>query len=319
MRSADYPWAPSPEEWHDAIERTSDGFGKKEWLDEMLEGFSPSIAHDEDAKKWWRRWVLASSSPGALEALRRMNMNIDVRHVLSSISAPTLVLHPVDDEAMDIEGGRYIAKHVPGAEFVELPGTDHGWWVRPEEIGGEAERFLRPIWERGEWELFEPERVLATVLFTDIVGSTARLAELGDRRWRELLAEHHTLVRRQLARFRGHELDTAGDGFFAAFDGPARAIRCACSIVDSVRDLGLEVRAGLHTGECEQLDGKVGGIAVHIGARVATEARPGEVIVSRTVKDLVAGSGIDFRERGSASLKGVPGEWQLFAVSGTGV
>ena len=319
MRSADYPWAPSPEEWHDAIERTSDGFGKKEWLDEMLEGFSPSIAHDEDAKKWWRRWVLASSSPGALEALRRMNMNIDVRHVLSSISAPTLVLHPVDDEAMDIEGGRYIAKHVPGAEFVELPGTDHGWWVRPEEIGGEAERFLRPIWERGEWELFEPERVLATVLFTDIVGSTARLAELGDRRWRELLAEHHTLVRRQLARFRGHELDTAGDGFFAAFDGPARAIRCACSIVDSVRDLGLEVRAGLHTGECEQLDGKVGGIAVHIGARVAAEARPGEVIVSRTVKDLVAGSGIDFRERGSASLKGVPGEWQLFAVSGTGV
>lgn len=166
--------------------------------------------------------------------------------------------------------------------------------------------------------MVESDRVLATVLFTDIVGSTAKLAELGDRRWRELLAEHHTRVRRQLARFRGRELDTAGDGFFAAFDGPARAIRCAYAIINSVRDLGLEVRAGLHTGECEQLDGKVGGIAVHIGARVAAEARAGEVVVSRTVKDLVAGSGIDFRERGSAQLKGVPGKWQLFAVSGIG-
>jgi class 3 adenylate cyclase len=300
------------------IKQASDHFGAEEWLDETLEGYSPSIAHDEEVKRWWRRWVLASSSPGALQALRRMNMNIDVRHVLSSISAPTLVLHPVDDEVMVIEGGRYIANHVPGAEFVELPGNDHGWWVRPEEIGGEAERFLRGLWERGEWDVVESDRVLATVLFTDIVGSTAKLAELGDRRWRELLAEHHTRVRRQLARFRGRELDTAGDGFFAAFDGPARAIRCAYAIINSVRDLGLEVRAGLHTGECEQLDGKVGGIAVHIGARVAAEARAGEVVVSRTVKDLVAGSGIDFRERGSAQLKGVPGKWQLFAVSGIG-
>jgi pimeloyl-ACP methyl ester carboxylesterase/class 3 adenylate cyclase len=318
VRSAEYPWAPSPEEWREVIEQTSDGFGEKEWLDETLEGFSPSIAHDEEVKRWWRRWVVTSSSPGALQALRRMNMNIDVRHVLSSISAPTLALHPVDDEVMEIEGGRFIAEHVPGAEFVELPGEDHGWWVHPEEIGAEAERFLRGLWERGEWDIVESDRVLATVLFTDIVGSTAKLAALGDRRWRELLAEHHTRVRRQLARFRGHELDTAGDGFFAAFDGPARGIRCACAIVDSVRDLGLEVRAGLHTGECEQLDGKVGGIAVHIGARVAAEARPGEVIVSRTVKDLVAGSGIDFLERGNAQLKGVPGEWQLFGVSSIG-
>jgi len=318
MRSEEYPWAPTPEEWRAVIKQASDHFGAEEWLDETLEGYSPSIAHDEEVKRWWRRWVLASSSPGALQALRRMNMNIDVRHVLSSISAPTLVLHPVDDEVMVIEGGRYIANHVPGAEFVELPGDDHGWWVRPEEIGGEAERFLRGLWERGEWDVVESDRVLATVLFTDIVGSTAKLAELGDRRWRELLAEHHTRVRRQLARFRGRELDTAGDGFFAAFDGPARAIRCAYAIINSVRDLGLEVRAGLHTGECEQLDGKVGGIAVHIGARVAAEARAGEVVVSRTVKDLVAGSGIDFRERGSAQLKGVPGKWQLFAVSGIG-
>ena len=191
----------------------------------------------------------------------------------------------------------------------------HGWWTRPEQIGEETERFVRGVWERGEWDAFEPDRLLATVLFTDIVGSTAKLAELGDRKWGERLAEHHRLVRRQLARFRGRELDTAGDGFFAAFDGPARAIRCGCAIVESVRALGLEVRAGLHTGECEQLNGKVSGIAVHIGARVAGEAGPGEVIVSRTVKDLVAGSGINFQERGSAQLKGVPGEWQLYLVS----
>jgi class 3 adenylate cyclase len=173
------------------------------------------------------------------------------------------------------------------------------------------------VWDRGEWDVVEPDRVLATVLFTDIVGSTAKLVELGDRGWRDLLAEHHTRMRRQLVRFRGHELDTAGDGFFASFDGPARAIRCACAIVDSVRDLGLEVRAGLHTGECEQVEGKVGGIAVHIGARVAAEAGPGEVIVSRTVRDLVAGSGIDFSDRGNAQLKGVPGDWDLFAVAAT--
>ena len=269
-------------------------------------------------KVWWRKWVLSSSSPGALQALRQMNRGIDVRHVLSSISAPTLVLHPVDDEVMELGGGEYIASHVPGAELIRLPGAEHGWWVRAEEIGEHSERFLREVWDRGEWDVVESDRVLATVLFTDIVGSTAKLAELGDRGWRDLLSEHHTRVRRQLVRFRGRELDTAGDGFFASFDGPARAVRCACAIVDSVRDLGLEVRAGLHTGECEQVDGKVGGIAVHIGARVAAEAGPGEVIVSRTVKDLVAGSGIDFSDRGHAQLKGVPGDWDLFAVAATG-
>ena len=315
MRAEDYPWAPTPEEWREVIEGDISDFGTNPWLDEYLASFSPSLAHDEEAKRWWRRWVLSSTSPGALLALRRMNSGIDVRHVLSSISAPTLVLHPVDDEVMAIEGGRYIAEHVPGAELVVLRGEDHGWWVRSEEIGTEAERFLRSVWDRGEWDTVEPDRVLATVLFTDIVGSTEKMVELGDRRWGELLAEHHTRVRRQLARFRGREIDTAGDGFFAAFDGPARAIRCGCAIVEAVRELGLEVRAGLHTGECEQLGDKVGGIAVHIGARVAAQADAGEVIVSRTVKDLVAGSGIDFHERGSAELKGIPGEWQLFAVS----
>ena len=316
IRADDFPWAPSPEDWREVIDGDMSDFGTPEWLDQYLTTFSPSIAHDEAAKRWWRRWVLTSTSPGALRDLRRMNSGIDVRHALSSISAPTLVLHPVGDQVTAIEGGRYIQEHVLGAELVELPGEDHGWWVRGEEIAGHAEPFLRGLWERGEWDVVEPDRVLATVLFTDIVDSTSKLVEVGDRRWAELLTDHHTRVRRQLARFRGRELDTAGDGFFASFDGPARAIRCAAAIVDSVRDLGIQVRAGLHTGECEQHDGKVGGIAVHIGARVAAEAGAGEVIVSRTVKDLVAGSGIAFDERGSVQLKGVPGEWQLFALSG---
>jgi class 3 adenylate cyclase len=178
----------------------------------------------------------------------------------------------------------------------------------------EVRRFLTEVHESRAWEEIEAGRVLATVLFTDIVGSTAKAAELGDARWRDLLGEHHSLIRRQLTRFRGTELDTAGDGFFASFDGPARAIRCACAISEGVKELGLDVRAGLHTGECEMLDEKVGGIAVHIGARVAKEAGPGEVLVSSTVKDLVSGSGIGFRERGTAELKGVPGEWRLYAV-----
>ena len=207
-----------------------------------------------------------------------------------------------------------MAERIPGAELIELTGLDHGWWVNSETIARETERFLRRIWDRGEWAVIESERVLATVLFTDIVGSTSKLAELGDRGWRELLRQHHALVRRHLVRFRGREIDTAGDGFFASFDGPARAIRCACAITEAVRDIGVEVRAGLHTGECEVVEGKVGGIAVHIGARVAAEAGPGEVLVSSTVKDLVAGSGIRFRERAPAELKGVPGEWRLYSV-----
>jgi class 3 adenylate cyclase len=176
------------------------------------------------------------------------------------------------------------------------------------------QEFLTDAWEAGAWEPAEPDRVLATLLFTDIVGSTERAGELGDARWRELIQEHHALVRRQLVRFRGRELDTAGDGFFASFDGPARGVRCACAITEGVRDLGLEVRAGLHTGECELIDGKVGGVAVHVGARIAATSEPGEVRVSATVKDLVVGSGLEFEPRGSHELKGIPGEWQLYAV-----
>ncbi len=319
---ADHPWSPTPDEWQTIIEeRSGTPFGSEAWFDDSLRGLSPSIADDPESQRWWRRWVRSSTSPGALTDLRRINSKLDARHVLSSISVPTLVLHPIDDTDWDFASGKYIADRIPGSHLVELPGTDHGWWVRPDQIGDNVEAFLTGVWERGEWQAPEPDRILATVLFTDIVGATARLAELGDRRWRDLLTQHHARVRRQLARFRGLEVDTAGDGFFASFDGPARAIRCAASIVEAVGDLGIEVRAGLHTGECEQVDGKVGGIAVHIGARVAAEAGPGEVMVSRTVRDLVAGSGLEFEERGAAELKGVPGTWELFRVipEGSGV
>jgi class 3 adenylate cyclase len=224
----------------------------------------------------------------------------------------------MEDEIVPVEVARYVASTIPAARLVEIPGVGHLAFGDPAAmpISHEIQSFVESVWEAGGWEEAEPDRVLATVLFTDIVGSTAKAAELGDRAWRELLERHHGLIRRELVRYRGAELDVAGDGFFARFDGPARAIRCAWSITEAVRELGLEIRAGLHTGECEVMDGKVGGIAVHIGARVANEAEPGEVLVSSTVKDLVAGSGLRFRDRGTAELKGVAEEWRLFAVEG---
>jgi class 3 adenylate cyclase len=251
-------------------------------------------------------------SPGAFVQLGRMNAEIDVRPVLSTIRVPTLVLHRSEDH-IPIEGARWMAEQIPGARFREIPGGPHmpyyGDWG---SVVDAIREFVEPIC-LGSAQPYDS--VLATVLFTDLVGSTAKAVELGDRGWRELLEQHHVRTRAQLSLFRGVELDTAGDGFFARFDGPARAIRCACSIRDAVSDLGLEVRAGLHTGECEVLDGKVAGVAVSIGARVAAQADPGEVLVSQTVKDLVAGSGIEFEDRGGAELKGVPGEWRLFAVA----
>jgi pimeloyl-ACP methyl ester carboxylesterase len=315
VKAEDYPWGVSREEGPEYIKQLSAKVGTQEWLDGRLKTFAPSFAHDEGMKRWWRRWVMTSASPGAVLALARMNLEIDARHTLSAISVPTLVIHPVGDEVVHIGEGRYMAERIPGAEMVELPGEDHAWWFRAEEIGREVERFLRGIWDRGEWDVVESERILATVLFTDIVGSTAKVAELGDRRWRELLQQHHALVRRHLVRFSGREIETSGDGFFASFDGPARAIRCARTITEAVHDLGLEVRAGLHTGECEVVDRKVGGIAVHIGARVAAQAGPGEVLVSSTVKDLVSGSGLKFQDRGEHELKGVPGQWRLYVVA----
>jgi pimeloyl-ACP methyl ester carboxylesterase/class 3 adenylate cyclase len=314
VQAEDYPWAPSQKEWDELIREQAPLVGTPEWLDDKLKEFAPSMTEHDALKRWWRRWVTTSASPGAVKALREMNRRIDVRHTLRAIRVPTLILHPTGDEDVRVEEGRYMRDRIPGAEMVEFPGVDHGWWVHPEEIGRETERFLKGIWNRGEWDVVETDRILATVLFTDIVDSTAKLAEMGDRQWREVVQQHHGLVRRQLVRFSGREIDTAGDGFFAAFDGPARAIRCACAIRDAVTELGLSVRAGLHTGECEILDGKVGGIAVHIGARVAAQAGSGEVLVSSTVKDIVSGSGIRFQERGQTELKGVPGQWSLFAV-----
>jgi class 3 adenylate cyclase len=244
-----------------------------------------------------------------------MNIGVDVCGVLPSIRVPTLVMHRKGGGGWDIRGGRHLADHIPGARLVELPGADFVPSLGDQELlFSELEGFLQAVGQGTQWHA-EPDRVLATVLFTDIVGATARAAELGDRAWRELLERHHGEIRRQLSRFRGRELDTAGDGFFATFDGPARAIRCSCAIAEAMPGLGLQVRMGLHTGECELAEGKVAGIAVHTGARVAAMAGPGEVLVSSTVKDLVAGSGIAFQERGTHELKGIPGEWRLYAVA----
>jgi class 3 adenylate cyclase len=267
----------------------------------------------EEEVQAWVRIVRYGTSPGSLAALDRMNMSIDVREVLPVVNAPTLVLHQRDDPWVRVEHARYLAEHIPGAEYAELDGAEHLLTAAAaRQVLARAIPFLH---EAAAREAPEPDKVLATILFSDIVGSTAQAAELGDSRWRQLLAEHHARVRRQLARFRGVEVDTAGDGFFARFDGPARGIRCAVAIREALRDLGLEIRLGLHAGECEVLDGKVAGIAVSIGARVSALAAAGEVLVSQTVKDLVAGSGIAFEDRGAHELKGVPGDWRLYSVA----
>jgi class 3 adenylate cyclase/pimeloyl-ACP methyl ester carboxylesterase len=312
MWSPDYPWGQTEAQYEHEVERALRVFGPR---DQALEAVRTLGQFTEAEAELFLQMLRFGSSPGALEALHRMNKDIDVRHVLPTVRVPTLIMHGSDDAIVPVEVARYIAAQIPTGRVVELAGVGHlAFGVGMAPIGDELERFFTEVWEAGGWEEAESERVLATVLFTDIVGSTAKATELGDRAWRELLARHHAVIRRELLRYRGAELDVAGDGFFARFDGPARAVRCACAISAGVRELGLEVRAGLHTGECEVMDRKVGGIAVHIGARVAKEAEPGEVLVSSTVKDLVAGSGLRFRERGTAVLKGVPDEWRLYAV-----
>jgi len=301
-------WVPS-EEHLARILRAMD----EEWgTGHSLPHFAPSLAGDPRVRRWWARVERSGASPGAAMALMRMNSEIDVRHVLPAIRVPTLVLHRTDDVTVDVEAGRYQATHIPGARYVELPGVDHLAFAGDvEPVLAEIEEFLT-----GVRPVAEPDRLLATVLFTDIVDSTTRAAALGDRRWRELLEAHHAATRRELGRHRGREVKTLGDGFLAAFDGPARAVRCAEAIVAAVRSLGLEVRAGLHTGECEVMGDDLGGLAVHLAARVAAQAGPGEVLVSSTVKDLVAGSGLRFEDHGTRRLKGIPDEWRLFAVAG---
>jgi class 3 adenylate cyclase len=309
----DYPFGIQDEEYEREAAEEERGWGTADQSAEHAE-FLAANATEED-RRALATMIRQGASPGAAAALNRMNQEIDVRSALSAVHVPTLVLNRAEESPFIVSGSRYLAEHIVGAKHVTIPGSDHALFASHADRSlGEIESFLHDAWEaRDATEEFD--RVLATVLFTDIVGSTERAIELGDARWRELLETHHALVRRQLVRFRGREIDTAGDGFFASFDGPARAIRCACSIADGVRELGLDVRAGLHAGECELVDGKVGGIAVHIGARVAASAQPGEVVVSSTVKDLVAGSGIPFEERGAVELKGIPGEWRLFTVA----
>jgi pimeloyl-ACP methyl ester carboxylesterase len=273
--------------------------------------FAPSFPDSEENRQALARFMRSAASPAAAVALMHMSWQIDVRPILPTIHVPTLILHRAEERLIGVQHARYLAQHIPGAKYVEMPGIDHLLFAGDHEaIAGEIEEFLT-----GTRQPREPDRVLATVLFTDIVGATERAAQLGDRGWRDLLNRHHALVRRELARFRGHEVDTAGDGFLATFDGPARAIRCASSIREAVHQLGIDVRAGVHTGECELMGDKVAGIAVHIGARVMANAGPGEVLVSGTTKDLVVGAGLQFQDRGVHVLKGVPGEWRLFAAA----
>jgi class 3 adenylate cyclase len=285
---------------------------RREWGGPVaLPMFAPSMAGDAAFAGWWAKLLRSSTSPRGAAELMDLYRQIDTRAILPAIRVPTLILHRSGDIAAPVAHARYLAEHIPGARYVELPGVDHIPSVGDQDaILGEIEEFLTGV--RHERE---PERVLATVLFTDIVGSTERAAELGDRRWRDLLARHDELVRRQVERHRGRVVKNIGDGVLATFDGPARAIDAARTVRDAVRELGIEVRAGLHTGECEAIGDDVGGVAVHIGARVSAQAATGEVLVSSTVKDLVFGSGLEFEDRGEVELKGVPGTWRLYAVA----
>jgi class 3 adenylate cyclase len=274
-------------------------------------GVAPSRQDDPDFMEWAGRLERLAASPATIKRILGLIGEFDVRHVLPSIRVPTLVAHRKDDPFIKIQHSRYLAEHIPGARYLELEGSDNLFAVGDTEaFVGEVEEFLT-----GTRHEREPDRMLATVLFTDICSSTERAAQLGDARWRDLLERHDSLFRRALERHRGREIKRTGDGFLATFDGPARAIRCAGSIAEGVRQLGIEIRSGLHTGECEVMNGDVGGLAVHIGARVMGAAGPGEVLVSSTVKDLVVGSGIEFEDRGARELKGVPGDWRLFAVA----
>jgi class 3 adenylate cyclase len=303
----DYPWAPPAE---GAIEAASELVVPGLYSGDDIDIWAPSLADDPKAKQWLGRYRRAGISPDGMTALFTMFLDIDVRSVLPTLRVPTLVIHRHGDRVVNWRAGRWMAEQIPGAKYVKLAGADHLPWA------GDSDAVIEEIREflTGVRVAPEPDRVLATVMFTDVVGSTERAASLGDRRWRDLLDAHDAEVRRQLAAFRGREVKAMGDGFLATFDGPARAVRCACAIQDAAADLQVDVRIGLHTGEIDVRGEDIGGLAVHIGERVAALAEPSEVLVSSTVKDLVAGSGLEFDDRGDRELKGVPGSWRLFAV-----
>jgi pimeloyl-ACP methyl ester carboxylesterase/class 3 adenylate cyclase len=300
----EFPWGYSDEQHQSLLDyvehRWGSGLSGEQW-------FAPSLAADHRADEWVGRAERQTGTPSAMATLLAMNALLDIRPVLATVTVPTLVIHRSGDRVVDVHHGRYYAEHIPAATYVELPGDDHWWWIGDADaVIDEIQQFLT-----GRRHQPETERVLKTVLFTDIVGSTERATELGDRRWRELLDAHDTATRLELDRYRGQEIKATGDGFVASFDGPARAIRCAQTIAATAPALGLDIRAGLHTGECELRGDDLAGIALHVGARVASLAGPGEVLVTSTVRDLVAGSGIEFTDRGRHVLKGVAGEWQV--------
>jgi class 3 adenylate cyclase len=309
--SPDYPWAWTEDEWDASLKKMDERWGESAYLEEYVGWLAPSALANPETVEMLSRYSRASASPGTAVAVEQMERETDVREILPAVHVPTLVLHRTDSKVYQVGEARYLAEHISGARLVELDGADHlAWFGDTNAIVREVDLFLRSVLD----EEAEFDRVLATVMFTDIVGSTQRASQMGDRAWRQLLVTHHQRVRGLLARYRGREVDTAGDGFLATFDGPARAIRCAVAIAQAMQDLGLEVRVGLHTGEIEPEGDAVRGIAVHIGARVASSAGPGEVLVSSTVKDLVAGSGLTFEDRGEHELKGVPERWHLYRV-----
>jgi class 3 adenylate cyclase len=304
----DYPWGWSPDTQQRVLNYIASSWGSGEGVAMV----APSRTNEPGLKEWFGKLERLTASPTAARDLLGWNLGIDIRHVLPAIRVPTLVLHRAGDQLVPVECGRYLGAHIPAARYVELPGDDHYAFLETaDDLVDEVEEFLT-----GVRPLPETDRVLATVLFTDIVTSTERSAQVGDRRWKDLLDQHDTLIRRELERHRGRLVKTTGDGILATFDGPARAIRCAQAIATSVKSLGIEVRAGLHTGEVELRGEDVTGIGVNIAARVVDAAGPAEVVVSSTVKDLVAGSGLRFADRGTHDLRGVPGEWRLFAVEG---
>lgn len=307
----DYPGGWTDEQWDAYLEELERRWGQPDYVREYYKWMAPSLTLDDKALETLTRSYRMTGGPGTALALETLERETDIRHVLSAVHVPTLILHRTDDQVYPIGDGRFLAEHISGARFVEVPGGDHLPWEGDSDLlVSQIDRFLRSVHD----EEAELDRVLATVMFTDIIGSTERASALGDRGWKELIAAHHDLVRHLLARYRGREIDTAGDGFLATFDGPARAVRCALATTSAVGDLGLDVRIGLHTGEIE-LDGDdVRGMAVHIGARVSALAEPAQVLVSSTVKDLVVGSGLTFEDAGEHELRGVPDRWHLYRV-----
>jgi class 3 adenylate cyclase/alpha-beta hydrolase superfamily lysophospholipase len=307
-RAPDYPWGGDLED--DGTKAWLEGWRTKWGGVYEIETWAPSMADDEVFRQWWAKYLRLSASPSAVIKVFEMNMGIDIRDILPSIQIPTIVLHRTGDQAVEIEQGQYLAKNIPGAKFLELSGEDHLWWVGDSEsIVNEIQEFLT-----GEQPPMEIDRVLATVLFTDIVDSTKRTAEMGDSRWKDVLDTHNAVMVKEINRFRGRTIRSTGDGYLAVFDGPGRAIRCGTAVRNELGQHGIEIRTGLHTGEIDLMGDDVGGIAVNIAARVLAEAADNEVWVSRTVKDLVVGSGFTFEERGTHNLKGVPGEWSSYSV-----